>query len=271
MALARGEGTPIAKALRKLPQTTLEQQMGTFIRNHDELDLERLTARERNEVYQAFAPDENMRIYDRGIRRRLAPMLKNNRRQLEMVYSLLLTLPGTPVLRYGDEIGMGEDLSLEERNSVRTAMQWTNEQHGGFSKNKETEVPVLSNGNFGYKKINVHDQSRKPSSLLNWFERAIAARKECIEFGLGDYSVISTGNKLAVAWLCRWENGYALAVHNLSSKPVTVSLNIKTRDLEHLIEHFSDRHYKKSIDQNVKKLMLAPYGYRWFRKSSLFL
>jgi maltose alpha-D-glucosyltransferase/alpha-amylase len=124
LALARKKAAPLERAFKKLPQTSVKEQMGIFIRNHDELDLERLTEKERNEVYAAFAPDENMRIYGRGIRRRLAPMLQNNRKWIELTYSLLFSLPGTPVFRYGDELGMGEDLSLPERNSVRTAMQW---------------------------------------------------------------------------------------------------------------------------------------------------
>ena len=182
LALARKTAEPIERALTKLPETSTKEQMGTFIRNHDELDLDRLTVEEKEEVYHAFAPAEDMRIYGRGIRRRLAPMLNNDRRQMELVYSLLFSLPGTPVLRYGDEIGMGEDLSLPERNSVRTTMQWSREAHGGFSafEGKKLPLPVIKDGEFGYQKKNVHDQMRDPKSLLNWFERIVAARKECV-------------------------------------------------------------------------------------------
>lgn len=271
LALARKSAEPIERALDKLPQTSLKEQMGTFIRNHDELDLERLTDAEREEVYRAFAPDEDMRIYGRGIRRRLAPMLDNNRQWMELAYSLLFSLPGTPVLRYGDEIGMGENLSLPERNSVRTTMQWSREEHGGFSayKEKELPLPVIRDGHFGYANVNVHDQMRNPSSLLNWFERIIAARKECMEFGWGDYEVIKTDNPAVLAHGCKWKNGYAFAVHNFSDRDATVKLELDKHLLEHLIEYFADKEYETYPNGN--EMTLGPYGYRWFRKSSLFL
>lgn len=272
LALARKSAEPVERALSKLPQTTIKEQMGTFIRNHDELDLERLTDHEREEVYAAFAPSEDMRIYGRGIRRRLAPMLNNERRRLELAYSLLFSLPGTPVLRYGDEIGMGEDLSLPERNSVRTTMQWTGERHGGFSAldARELPVPVIRDGEFGYKKINVHDQMLNPLSLLNWFERIIAARKECNEFGLGDYEVIQTNNSAILAHSCKWKNGFALAIHNFSDREASIELKLEKGLLEHLIEYFADQSYPPYSGQETV-LKVGAYGYRWFRKSSLFL
>lgn len=272
LALARKTAEPIERALDKLPQTSMKEQMGTFIRNHDELDLERLSDTEREEVYAAFAPDEDMRIYGRGIRRRLAPMLNNERSRLELVYSLLFSLPGTPVLRYGDEIGMGEDLSLPERNSVRTTMQWSRERHGGFSafKGKKLPLPVISNGEFGYEQANVHDQMRNPNSLLNWFERIIAARKECIEFGWGDYEVIKTNNPGVLVHGCKWKNGYAFAVHNFSDKEITIKPELDKQQQEHLIEHFSDKEYD-DYPGKKNEMTVGPYGYRWFRKSSLFL
>ena len=270
LALARKAAEPIEHALEKLPQTSIKEQMGTFIRNHDELDLERLTDEEREEVYAAFAPSEDMRIYGRGIRRRLAPMLDNDRRRLELVYSLLFSLPGTPVLRYGDEIGMGEDLSLPERNSVRTTMQWSTERHGGFSACKEQNLPmpVITTGEFGYQKANVHDQMRNPGSLLNWFERIIAARKECIEFGWGSYKVIKSNHPAVLAHGCEWKNGYAFAVHNFSDQEVVIDLELDHK--EHLIEYFADKEYQ-SYPGLKNEMNLSPYGYRWFRKSSLFL
>ena len=272
LALARKAAEPIERALKKLPQTSLKEQMGTFIRNHDELDLERLTDAEREEVYAAFAPEKDMRIYGRGIRRRLAPMLNNDRRRLELVYSLLFSLPGTPVLRYGDEIGMGEDLSLPERNSVRTTMQWSREPHGGFSafKDKKLPLPVITDGEFGYENANVHDQMRNPQSLLNWFERIIVARKECVEFGWGSKEVIKTNNPAVLAHGCKWKNGYAFAVHNFSDQEVAIVLELNKEQTEHIIEYFADREYDSYPDMR-KQMIVGPYGYRWFRKSSLFL
>ena len=272
LALARKIAEPIQRALKDLPQTTIKEQMGTFIRNHDELDLERLSDDERNEVYAAFAPSEDMRIYGRGIRRRLAPMLNGERRRLELVYSLLFSLPGTPVMRYGDELGMGEDLSLPERNSVRTTMQWSREMNGGFSvlENAKLPLPIIKDGDFGYHKINVYDQMRNPQSLLNWFERIISARKECIEFGWGNYELIETNNPAVLAHSCQWKNGYAMAIHNFSDSDLTIELNLKKEQAEHLIEYFADKQYEDyTLEKN--ELHIGPYGYRWFRRSSLFL
>jgi maltose alpha-D-glucosyltransferase / alpha-amylase len=269
LALARRQAEPMMQALKKLPQTTIKEQMGIFIRNHDELDLERLTDAERQEVYNVFAPDENMQIYGRGIRRRLPPMLNNNRKWMELVYSLMLTLPGTPVLRYGDEIGMGDDLSLPERNSVRTAMQWSSEKNGGFSRaeTKDIGVPIISKGTYGYEEVNVHKQMQDPLSFLNWMERLISVRKECIEFGYGNYEIINTDHPGVFAHVSRYKNGLALAVHNLTDQPVSVTLKTFS---EHLIEYMSDQKYEPVV-QAIKQLQLAPFGYRWFRKSPLFL
>jgi maltose alpha-D-glucosyltransferase / alpha-amylase len=272
LALARKKAECIEQALKRLPQTTIKEQMATFIRNHDELDLDRLSDAERDEVYSVFAPQEDMRIYGRGIRRRLAPMLNNNRKWMELVYSLLFSLPGSPVLRYGDEIGMGDDLSLPERSSVRTAMQWTTEKHGGFSSfaDGKIPIPVIVDGDFGYKKVNVHDQMRDHSSFLNWIERIIAVRKECLEFGFGDYVIIQTNNPAVLAHSCHWENGQAIAIHNLEDKACEVVLDLKEKQSQHLIECFSDQQYEP-FKTDSKHLKLGPYGYRWFRKSPLFL
>lgn len=269
LALARKDGRPIAEALRKLPQTTIKEQMGVFLRNHDELDLERLTEKQRNEVYSVFAPDDNMQIYGRGIRRRLAPMLNNNRKWMELVYSLLFTLPGSPVLRYGDEIGMGDDLSLKERNSVRTAMQWSGERHGGFSASEGDllPVPIIEDGEFGYSKVNVHKQMLDPLSFLNWIERVVSVRKECIEFGYGEYEVIGVDHPGVFAHVSRYKGGAAMAVHNMTDQPVTVVLD---KYFKHLIEYFGDQKYEPVSETN-RQVQLGPFGYRWFRKSPLFL
>lgn len=269
LALARHEAAPMARALKKLPQTTIKEQMGTFIRNHDELDLERLTHKEREEVYELFAPEKKMRIYGRGIRRRLAPMLNNNRKWMELAYSLMFSLPGTPVLRYGDEIGMGEDLSLPERNSVRTAMQWSGAKHGGFSASKRDKpvIPILSEGEYGYKKLNVLEQTRDPLSFLNWMERIIAMRKECIEFGYGDYEIIKADHPGVFAHACHYKSGIALAVHNLTDQALAVTLG---KYFEHLMEYFSDQKYEP-VKTDTKQMQLGPFGYRWFRVSRVLL
>ena len=269
LALARKDARPIKSALKALPQTRINEQMAIFVRNHDELDLERLSDAERDEVYKAFAPENKMRIYGRGIRRRLAPMLDNNRKWMELTYSLMFTLPGSPVLRYGDEIGMGDDLLLEERNSVRTAMQWSDERHAGFSANEEKKilVPIISEGTFGYRNVNVHKQLLDPLSFLSWIKRIIFARRECIEFGYGDYELISTGDPGVLAHVCRYKGGATMAVHNLTDKPVNVKLD---KPFEHLIEYFGDQPYD-NINGETMELDLGAFGYRWFRKSPLFI
>ena len=142
-------------------------------------------------MFKAFGPDKNMQLYDRGIRRRLAPMLGGDRRRLELAYSLMCTLPGTPVIRYGDEIGMGDNLDLPERNCARTPMQWSTEPHGGFTKSDKPVSPVIDKGPYGYEHVNVAKQRRDPNSLLNWTERIIRMRKEVPEVGWGDFKVIT--------------------------------------------------------------------------------
>ena len=157
LALAREDATPLVKALEETAGIPATDQWANFLRNHDEIDLSRLSEEERADTFAAFGPEPEMQLYGRGIRRRIATMLGADRSRLELAFSLLLTLPGTPVLYYGDEIGMGEDLSLPERHPVRTAMQWTAKKNGGFSSASASDVrvPVISKGEFGYRKVNV--------------------------------------------------------------------------------------------------------------------
>ena len=270
LALAREKAEPLARALHNLPRNARREQMANFIRNHDELDLERLTDDERKEVFKAFAPEENMRIFGRGIRRRLPPMLKNNRKKIELTYSLLFTLPGTPVLRYGQEIGMGEDLSLEGRDSVRTLMQWSDEENGGFSDASKTKLvkEIISEGEYGYKQLNVQDQHRDNGSLLNWMERVISFRRESPEFGTGDYEVLDIGNPRILAHRRKSGQGVGIALHNFSDKEETVKLKIE--DAKDITDVFGDKQYEK-FDPEHQEIKLSPYGYRWLRKRKVFL
>ncbi len=270
LALARKEAGPITKALRNLPRLAPKEQMANFLRNHDELDLERLTDDEREEVYKAFAPEENMKIYGRGIRRRLAPMLQNDQKKIELAYSLLFTLPGTPVLRYGQEIGMGEDLDLEGRESVRTLMQWTEDENGGFSKASPDQLvrKIIEKGPFGYKKKNVNDQHREPDSLLNWMIRAINLRKESPEFGFGEVEVLETNDPRVLA-ICRSSHqGIGISVHNFSDEDVEVELQLE--DPQNFSEIFGDKRYER-FDPKNQKLKLSGCGYRWLRRRKFFL
>ncbi|MFL6570595.1 MAG: alpha-amylase family protein, partial [Burkholderiales bacterium] len=170
-ALAAADWRPLAKAMEKTKPRPSTAQWGSFLRNHDELDLGRLTDEQRKAVFDAFGPEKNMQLYDRGIRRRLAPMLAGDRRRIELAYSLMFTLPGTPVMRYGDEIGMGDDLSLPERYGARTPMQWSRTRHAGFTTASRTKTPAIERGPYGFREVNAESQRRDPESLLNWTER----------------------------------------------------------------------------------------------------
>ena len=224
-ALASGDARPLAHALeatRAIPQYA---QWASFLRNHDELDLGRLTKEQRRLVYEKFGPDPKMQLYGRGIRRRLAPML-GDRPKSQLAYSLMFSLPGTPVLRYGDEIGMGDNLQLPERNAVRTPMQWSAEPQAGFSTAKKTILPVIDKGPYSYDRVNVETQRRDKNSLLNWTEHMIRLRKECPEFGWGTYSIISTGNHNVLAIRYDWRNNRLVTLHNFHEKPSTVRLDL---------------------------------------------
>jgi maltose alpha-D-glucosyltransferase/alpha-amylase len=177
-SLASSDARPLMKAMEATKKRPATAQWGSFLRNHDELDLGRLQPAQREIVFSAFGPEPEMQLYGRGIRRRLAPMLQGDRRRIELAYSLMLTLPGTPVLRYGDEIGMGDDLRLPERNCARTPMQWSTEPEAGFTKAAKPVLPVISDGAYGYQHVNVAAQRYDPNSLLNWMERMIRMRKE---------------------------------------------------------------------------------------------
>src|SRR4051794_15939269 len=191
--LASGDVRPLVQALKANSKIPPIAQWAHFLRNHDELDLGRLEPEQRQLVFEQFGREKGMQLYDRGIRRRLAPML-GDRRRLELAYSLMFSLPGTPVLRYGDEIGMGDDLRLKERNAIRTPMQWSSGENGGFSTAKELVRPAIASGPYGFESVNVDDQLRDPSSLLRWMIGMIRIRKQCPEVGDSEWQVLATGN-----------------------------------------------------------------------------
>lgn len=269
LAFARKEATELHAAFRRLPDMHGRGQWANFLRNHDELDLERLAKDEFDDVMAAFAPEEGMRVFGRGIRRRLAPMLGDDPRRLQLAYSLLLSLPGTPVLRYGDEIGMGEDLSLEARDAVRTPMQWSAEANGGFSGTDDPDAlvqPPISGGPFGFEQRNVTDQRRDAGSLLNWMERAIRTRRDCPEFGRGRFEAVDTDDSRVFAHRCRDDGRFTMAVHNLGDCEVTVTVKVDQDDSPHILDLFGDCCYER-WDAATRRIRLRPYGYRWFRRT----
>src|ERR1044071_9157940 len=245
-------------------------QWGLFLRNHDELDLGRLTETQRERVFAAFAPDEDMRLYDRGIRRRLAPMLNGDRRRLELAYSLMFTLPGTPVIRYGDELGMGDNLRLPERVAARTPMQWSTEPHGGFTKSNRPVVPVIEEGPYDYHQVNAAVQRREPNSLLNWMERIIRMRKEVPEIGWGDFEGLSTRDPAGLAIRYDWRNNSVPFVHNLDATPKEISFSTGLRGKENrLLVNLLTEDHNRAAENGRHRLLLEPYGYRWYRVGGL--
>jgi maltose alpha-D-glucosyltransferase/alpha-amylase len=266
--LASGDVRPLIRALKATRPRPSAGQWGIFLRNHDELDLGRLTEQQRQAVFRAFGPEKEMQLYDRGIRRRLAPMLNGDRRKIELAYSLLFSLPGTPILRYGDELGMGDDLSLPERNAARTPMQWSTEPNAGFTSAKKPVLPVISGGPYGFEKVNAAAQRREPNSFLNWTERMIRMRKEVPEFGWGDFSVVDVDQPGILALRYEWRNNEVLTLHNLRDQAVQVTLNLAGPNGTQLINLLTGDHSEGNA-RGRHRIVLEPYGYHWYRVGGL--
>ncbi|WP_374164414.1 alpha-amylase family protein [Arcticibacter sp. MXS-1] len=261
-ALASGNISELVKALRDTKQKPPAAQWAYFLRNHDEVDLARLSTKQRNLIFAKFGPDSNMQLYERGIRRRLAPML-NNARQLRMAYSLLFSLPGAPVIRYGEEIGMGDDLSLQERLSVRTPMQWSLQVNGGFSSSRTTVRPVISFGSYGYQRLNVAEQQRSPGSLLNFITHLSALRKQHPEIGLANFEVLDSKTDHILAIDYRYQKKRLMIIHNFSKEPLAFHLDPAWSVAGTLNELLSGRKLKIGRPDNVK-IELEGYACRWY-------
>ena len=266
LALARGSAEPLIMALGSGPTLPAGAQWATFLRNHDEIDLSRLTADQRADVFEAFGPEPEMQLYGRGIRRRLAPMLGGDRRRIELACSLQFTLRGTPVLRYGEEIGMGDDLSLPGRDAIRTPMQWSAAPGGGFSAAPEPIRRLVHGGQYGYETVNVTAQRHDPGSLLAWFERMIRTLRESPEVGAGQCRAVD--HELPPSVLAHRSDGPTgsmLFLHNLADQPETIDLSVLADEADHPNQVFGNQTYEDRLD--LAKLMLDPYGYRWIRLS----
>jgi maltose alpha-D-glucosyltransferase / alpha-amylase len=277
LALARQETTPVLHALRSLPAIPAKSQWANFIKNHDEQSLDKLSESEQEEVFKAFGPKPSMQIFGRGIRRRFPPMVGGDRRRIELAYSLMFTLPGTPVLFYGEEIGLGDDPRAPGREAVRLPMQWAPETGGGFTTAPESKLPrkVLRDGPFGYRKVNVRDQQEDPQSLLNWMERCIRTRREWPAIGLGEWQVleVQAGNgpsRTVMAHVLTWDGTSVLALHNFADEAARVSLqlpaDIRAGRWRHL---FGVQDGQPVPDKQGKiELQLPPYGYHWFGRKT---
>jgi len=266
LALARCDAEPLIESLARMPRLAAMAQWATFLRNHDELDLSKLTDEQRSDVMAAFAPKADMRIYGRGIRRRLASMMSGNRRRIELAYSLQFTMPGTPILRYGEEIGMGENLKLPGREAIRTPMQWDAGPTGGFSSAPAAALarPLPTRGDYTAKRVNVQSQRPDRESLLRWFEELIRVLRECPEIGVGEPGVVEVALPRSVlAHRFDAPEGSILLLHNLADAPVTVDVSA-TDTGKNPYEVFSDSRYDP-LPRTLSELRLGGFGYRWIR------
>ena len=265
LGLARHDATAVEEALRELPPVPFDSQWATFLRNHDELTLDQLSEDEKQEVFDAFGPDPDMQLFDRGLRRRLPPMLGGDVDRVKMAYSLLFSLPGTPVLFYGEEIGMGENLAAEGRAAVRTPMQWSDEPGAGFSTaDPGAFAAPVAEGEYGPLAVNVTDQRRDPDSLLNWFERLIRRRRETPEFGLGEWRIIDNDVPAVLAHRCDWQGATVVAVHNFSPEPCRVRLDLDGLDDVVAVHDLLDG-VRSDLHEPALDLTLDGYGHQWLR------
>ncbi|GAA1560238.1 maltose alpha-D-glucosyltransferase [Dactylosporangium maewongense] len=282
MAVRRESRVPISEILAQTPAIPDNCQWGTFLRNHDELTLEMVTDEERDYLYSEYAQDPRMRL-NLGIRRRLAPMLGNDRNQIELFTSLLLSLPGSPVIYYGDEIGMGDNVYLGDRDGVRTPMQWNVDRNGGFSRSDPSRLylPMNNGWVYGYQSVNVERQMEEPASLLHWTRKMLAIRKRHTAFALGDFTELTGTNGAVLAFLRRYRDetvtrtaaGHAadsaeevlLCVHNLSRHPQPVQLPLGDLFAGHVPVELTGDTTFPSIGRRPYLLTLPGYGSYWFR------
>jgi len=265
MGLRQEERHPIVEIMNQTPEIPPNCQWAIFLRNHDELTLEMVTDEERDYMYAQYAADPQMRL-NLGIRRRLAPLMENSRRRIELMNSLLFSMPGTPVIYYGDEVGMGDNVYLGDRNGVRTPMQWSSDRNGGFSRCDPGRLflPAIMDPVYGYDSINVEAQERSPFSLLHWMKRMIALRKQHQVFARGSIQFVPTGNRKVLTYVRRFEDQIVLCVANLARtvQPVEIPL----REFAGLtpVEMLGRTEFPRVADQPYF-LTLAPYGFYWFQ------
>jgi trehalose synthase len=266
LSLARQDATPLVETLARRPQLEPEKQWANFVRNHDELTLDKLSDPEREEVFEAFAPEEWMRVYGRGIVRRLPPMLDGDPRRIRMVYSLMFSLPGTPVLFYGEEIGMGENGEQEKRQAVRTPMQWSDEKNGGFSRAAPGRL-IATPPSDGYapEHVNVQAQMHDPDSLLSTIMGFISRFRSSPEIGWGRFELLDAGEPAVIAHRITEDHLRFVAVHNFAPRPVTVTLELGDLPEAAVLSDLFETGVDEIDDRGRVEVQLDAYGYRWFR------
>jgi maltose alpha-D-glucosyltransferase/alpha-amylase len=265
MSLRREEAQPMIEILDRTPPIPESAQWGLFLRNHDELTLEMVTDEERDYMYAEYAKDPRMKL-NLGIRRRLAPLLDGGRDEIELMHAILFSLPGSPVLYYGDEIGMGDNVYLGDRDGVRTPMQWTGDRNGGFSRADFARLflPPLMDPVFGYQSVNVEAQLRSPTSLLRWLRRFIELRKAHPVFGLGDYEVLRPDNPRIFAHVRTYESDIVLCVHNLARSAQAVELDLRRWTGKVPVEMLGQTPFP-AIGELPYLLTLGARGFFWFQ------
>ena len=264
MAIAREDRFPISDIMRQTPPIPSNCQWAIFLRNHDELTLEMVTDDERDYLWQTYAADRRARL-NLGIRRRLSPLLERDRRRIELMNSLLLSLPGTPVIYYGDEIGMGDNIHLGDRNGVRTPMQWSYDRNGGFSRADPAALvlPPIMDPLYGYGAVNVEAQTRDPHSLLNWMRRMLAVRSRHPAFGRGTLTFLYPGNRKILAFLREFEGETLLCVANVAHSHQAVELDLSSFKGRVPVELSGGTPFPP-IGELTYLLTLPPYGFYWF-------
>jgi maltose alpha-D-glucosyltransferase/alpha-amylase len=265
IAISRGVAWPIRDIIEQLPTIPENCQWALFLRNHDELSLEMVTDEERDVLYREYARDPRMRI-NLGIRRRLFPLLETNRPAIELLHSILFTLPGSPVLYYGDEIGMGDNPYLGDRDGVRTPMQWSDDRNAGFSRcdPSRMHLPVNTDPGFHYFSVNVESSERRPRSFLNWIRKALRRRSQSRLFGRGDIQFVDPQNPAILAYFRSYDGIRMLFVHNISSQVQYATLDLQAYDGLQPVEMFSEGRLPP-INGSPYNLTIGPYGYYWIR------
>jgi maltose alpha-D-glucosyltransferase/alpha-amylase len=265
MAIKKADRHPITDILAQTPSIPSACQWALFLRNHDELTLEMVTDDERDYLYREYAVDPRMRI-NIGIRRRLAPLMDNDRRKIELLNSILFTMPGTPVIYYGDELGMGDNIYLGDRNGVRTPMQWTGDRNAGFSKGETAQLylPLNVDPVYGYQALNVEAQQRVPNSLLRWMKRLIAVRKRFKTFGRGTLEFLKPANRAILAYVRKYEGETLMIVNNLAGTAQPVELDLRRFIGAEVVELLGETRFPR-IAEHPYQLSLTPYGFFWFR------